>query len=95
MQAANAAEALHILERHTKIDVLFTDVRMPGEMDGLALARWVIKNRPHIAVMIASGGTAKEAVMKELGGAHAFTKPYNFDELTSRIKEAILARRIN
>ena len=95
LEAENAAQALDILQQHPEVDVLFTDVRMPGEMDGMGLARWVIKNRPQIAVMIASGDTAKETVIKELCGAHAFTKPYKFDDLTSRIKEAILARRAN
>jgi DNA-binding NtrC family response regulator len=95
LQAANAAEALEILKRYPQIDLVFTDVRMPGEMDGLGLAKWVIEHRPHIAVMIASGHAAKENVLQELCGAHAFTKPYSFDDLTVRIREALQARKPN
>ena len=95
LQAANAHEALAVLGQHNDIDVLFTDVRMPGPMDGLGLAKWVIENRPRIAVMVASGDTAKDTVVKELCGAHAFSKSYNFDDVTRRIGEAIQARRLN
>lgn len=95
LQAGNAQEALAVLMRRTDIDVLFTDVRMPGPMDGLGLAKWVIENRPHIAVMVASGDTAKDTVLKELCGAHLFTKPYKFEDLTSRIREIFRGRRVN
>ena len=95
LQASNAQEALAVISRHPEIDVLFTDVRMPGAMDGLALAKWVIEHYPRMAVMVASGDTAKETVVKELCGAHAFTKPYNFDDVTIRIREAIQAQRSN
>ena len=93
LQASNAQEALGVISLHPEIDVLFTDVRMPGTMDGLALAKWVIEHKPRMAVMVASGDTAKETVVKELCGAHAFTKPYSFDDVTIRIREAIQARR--
>ena len=93
LQASNAQEALAVISRHPEIDVLFTDVRMPGPMDGLALAKWVIEHKPRMAVMVASGDTAKETVVKELCSAHSFTKPYDFDEVTTRIREVIQARR--
>ena len=95
LQASNAQEALTVISRHPEIDVLFTDVRMPGPMDGLALPKWVIEHKPGMAVMVASGDTAKETVVKELCGAHAFTKPYDFDDVTLRIREAIQSRRSN
>jgi CheY-like chemotaxis protein len=40
-EASSAAEAIGILERHPEIRVVFTDIQMPGDMDGLALARYV------------------------------------------------------
>ena len=95
LQADDADQALALLQRHPEIAVMFTDVRMPGSMDGLGLARWVIEHKPRIAVIVASGHVAQETVMKELCGAKAFSKPYNFEEVTNHIREAIQTRRIN
>lgn len=95
LEAENADQALRLLQKHFDIDVLFTDVRMPGSMDGLGLAKWVVQHRPSIAVMIASGHTAKDTAVKELCGAHAFTKPYSFDEVAGRIREVIQARSVS
>jgi DNA-binding NtrC family response regulator len=95
LQATDADEALSLLIRHPELDVVFTDVRMPGSIDGLGLAKWVIEHRPHIAVMVASGGAAKDTIVKELCGAMAFPKPYNFENVTQHIQEAIRNRRHN
>ena len=95
LEAENAAEAIRLLLVHSEIAVVFTDVKMPGEMDGMGLAKWVIDNKPGIAVMVASGHAAKDTVMKELCGAHAFSKPYNYEELTTHIREVIQSRRLN
>jgi DNA-binding NtrC family response regulator len=95
LEAENAAEAIKVLKQQSEIAVVFTDVNMPGEMDGLGLAKWVIANRPRIAVMVASGHAAKDTVVKELCGARAFIKPYSFDELTTHIRDAIQSRRLN
>jgi YesN/AraC family two-component response regulator len=45
-EAADAAEALHVLAEHPAIGLVFTDVNMPGEMDGLDLAHEVHQRRP-------------------------------------------------
>ena len=95
LEAENAADAIEILEKHPEVALVFTDVQMPGEMDGLGLAKWVIEIRPRIAVMVASGQAARETVMRELCGAHAFTKPYNYDELTNHIREVLTSRKLS
>ena len=55
IETANAQAAQDILLRRADIRVLFTDVRMPGPMDGLALAALVRRRWPHIQVVITSG----------------------------------------
>jgi len=55
VEAADAQAAHAILQRRTDIRVLFTDVRMPGPMDGLALASLVRSRWPRISVVITSG----------------------------------------
>ncbi len=53
--AANAAEAISLMEKHDEIRILFTDVDMPGSMDGLKLAYAVRDRWPRVSVIIASG----------------------------------------
>lgn len=93
LQAANATEAMTIISLHPNIDLLFTDVRMPGEMDGLELARWVMAHHLDMAVMIASGELGRETAMRELCGARAFTKPYKLDVVTEAMLEMLAQRK--
>lgn len=74
-EASNAANALMILERENDIAVLFTDIDMPGEIDGLDLARIVRKRWPHIAIIIVSGHKHMEDAEVPNGGVF-FSKPY-------------------
>ncbi|MCJ2059601.1 response regulator [Methylobacterium sp. J-048] len=56
LEAMNVAQALAVLERHHEaVQLLFTDVHMPGHGDGFELARHTAERWPHIAVVVASG----------------------------------------
>lgn len=55
LEAANAEEALGLLERHGEVAVLFTDINMPGAVDGLQLADIVASIRPEVKVVVTSG----------------------------------------
>jgi CheY-like chemotaxis protein len=55
IEAPNAADALRVLETTPAVRVLFTDVEMPGGMDGLELAREVQRRWPHMVIIVASG----------------------------------------
>lgn len=55
LEAGSAAEALALLESHGRVRVLFTDVDMPGQMDGLALARVAAQRWPYMHIIVASG----------------------------------------
>jgi len=93
LQAANADEALETLLSRPDVDLVFTDVRMPGQIDGLQLARWVVSQRPNVAIIIASGDAARAVAMRELCGAHAFTKPYKFDDVVAKMRDLLQSRR--
>ena len=56
-EAGSAAEAISILERNSEITVVFTDVQMPGTMDGIALAQYVRKRWPPTIIVVSSGKT--------------------------------------
>jgi DNA-binding NtrC family response regulator len=55
IETANAEAAHEVLRQRTDIRVLFTDVKMPGSMNGLELATLVCRRWPHISVVITSG----------------------------------------
>ncbi len=58
VEAVNADEAIQILESRDDISVLFTDIQMPGSMDGLRLAHLVHTRWPHIKIILVSGQIA-------------------------------------
>jgi CheY-like chemotaxis protein len=81
VEAASADEAIEILERRTDIRVLFTDIQMPGSMDGLKLAHFVRKRWPPIKLIVTSGwGAVKETDLPE--GGRFFSKPYDAPQVT-------------
>ncbi|ACA18563.1 response regulator receiver protein [Methylobacterium sp. 4-46] len=55
LEASDADEAMAILAQRDDIGALFTDVDMPGSMDGFALAQRVAEMRPHVRLVITSG----------------------------------------
>jgi DNA-binding NtrC family response regulator len=78
VEAGSAAEAIEILERDRTIRVVFTDVRMPGDMDGIALAKCVRERWPPTIIVVCSGN-CEEAV--DLADIHIIEKPYLPDQL--------------
>jgi DNA-binding NtrC family response regulator len=75
-----------------RIDVVFTDVEMPGSMDGFGLSKWVRENRPELPVVLA--GTVERAVAaaSELCGSGPLPKPYEPKSVADRIKRLMRAR---
>ena len=65
--AGNAAEALSLIERGATFDLLFTDVIMPGGMNGRQLAEEVVRRRPFAKVLFTSGYTQNAILVS--GGA--------------------------
>jgi CheY-like chemotaxis protein len=86
-EAEHAAAALAICKAQAdEIDVLFTDVRMPGSMDGVELAHRVRENWPWISVVITSGNIS--ASHKELPeGARFVPKPYDMHHVVELMRE--------
>ena len=79
-EAADAGEALHVLAEHPAIGLVFTDVNMPGDMDGLDLAHEVHQRRPDVSLIVTSG--AKVIGQEELPDDGTFLpKPYPTDRL--------------
>jgi two-component system, response regulator PdtaR len=89
LQAQNSAEALDILSRHPEVNILITDVRMPGLMDGLALVARVQIDYPAIRSIVVSGNTSAEQASN--AGALGFVaKPYLAQTILQAVHDTVL-----
>ena len=79
-EAADAGQALEALALHPHLGVLFTDINMPGEMNGIDLAKEVIKLRPEVGLIVTSGAvTLSDEELPDNGTFLA--KPYRPERL--------------
>jgi CheY-like chemotaxis protein len=88
VEAGNADEAIAILEARPDIHVVFTDIQMPGSMDGLKLARFVRGRWPPIKIVVTSanfGGRDRD--LPEDGVF--LPKPYTFDTVAATLRELV------
>jgi CheY-like chemotaxis protein len=86
VEAANADEAIEILESRRDITVVFTDIQMPGSMDGLKLARAVRGRWPPIKIVATSGQLdVRETDLPD--GGRFLAKPYSSIQVTGVLRE--------
>jgi DNA-binding NtrC family response regulator len=91
--AATAADAIEVLESNEAlIDLVFTDIRLPGGTNGFALAQWVRKMRPGLPVLLTSGDSKKSEAARELcENEPFFAKPYDVEVVVAGIRTTIEA----
>lgn len=87
IEAADAEEALHVLASDTHLDILLTDVRMPGRLDGVGLVRRAKAYHPKIKVIVASAYESDDLLSRMVDAY--FRKPFDFNELRERIRSLI------
>lgn len=88
VEAANADEAVKLLETD-KIgaDIVFSDIQMPGSIDGMGLARWIRTHFPTIKVVLTSGNVRTAELAEDLCHLQPIEqKPYNHEALLSRLQ---------
>jgi two-component sensor histidine kinase len=88
VEAINADEAIRILEARDDISVLFTDIQMPGSMDGLRLAHVVHTRWPHIKIMLVSGQIAVTEEDKP-EKSKFFPKPLEIQQMIFELQEMV------
>ncbi|WP_322964092.1 response regulator [Sphingomonas fuzhouensis] len=88
VQADSADEALLALDRHPEIRAMFTDVAMPGTIDGAALAARVHKSHPHVTIIVTSGEQLQVAADLP-AGVHFVPKPYTGRDIIRMIERQI------
>lgn len=89
-EAGSADEAIKLLERHEEIRLIFTDINMPGSMDGLKLAHYVRGRWPPIKIIVTSALVSLTNKVLP-AGAFFFSKPYNTVEIVHKVQELVSA----
>jgi CheY-like chemotaxis protein len=89
IEAEDASEAVAVFMAHKPVDVVFTDWRMPGEMDGFGLARWVHQHHPEVKILMASGNRNPSGSTASLPCEAFFAKPYRLDAVAARIRSLL------
>lgn len=84
IETVNADEAMTVLRSTARIDVVVTDVRMPGKLDGLDLARTVRQERPGVLIVVMSGHLTALAEHKQIMDL-LVSKPTPSDQLARTI----------
>jgi CheY-like chemotaxis protein len=91
LDAGDASEALALLSAHADVSVMFTDINMPGPMNGIELARAVSERKPDVTVILTSAGERPTAEALPAGGRFV-PKPYDPQRLVALLRDALLGR---
>ncbi|MBP1859050.1 response regulator [Rhizobium herbae] len=90
LEASNADEAIVILNAQSEIHLMFTDIDMPGSMDGLKLAAAVRDRWPPIKIIVASGHREMSDALLPVEGRF-FAKPYDLSRVMSAMRDMVAA----
>jgi CheY-like chemotaxis protein len=90
IEAGSAAEAITVLESPEPIDIVFSDIQMPGEMDGFGLANWVRQRQPWLKMLLTSGNARAASTAGDLcEDGPLEQKPYHPQTILSRIQRLL------
>jgi CheY-like chemotaxis protein len=91
LEAPNAVEAIARMDTTPHVDLVFSDIRMPGRMDGFALARWVRQRHPGVKILLTTGYEGfGNAPAEQVHDGPILRKPYDLRTLRRRV-ESLLA----
>jgi CheY-like chemotaxis protein len=91
VEAQDADEAFDLLKKRSDINIVLTDVNMPGSIDGFEFARLVRQGWPDVGVLVISGKVApKPGDLPE--GTHFLQKPIRPEALVDALKRAVVPR---
>ena len=91
LMAGDAREALDILDASEPIDLLFSDLIMPGGMNGLMLAREARKRQPDLKILLTTGYAEASLERTDVGGSEfeILNKPYRRSDLSRRVRQIL------
>jgi len=88
LEASNADDAILLLDAHSEVRLMFTDIDMPGSMDGLKLAAAVRDRWPPVQIIVTSGHWQMSDSALPVSGRF-FRKPYDPSRVIHAIREMI------
>jgi CheY-like chemotaxis protein len=91
LEAGSGAEALEILARDIQVDLLFSDIVMPGGINGRQLADEALRRRPELKVLFTTGYTRNAIVHHGRldPDTHLISKPFSFQELAAKLRSRL------
>jgi DNA-binding NtrC family response regulator len=91
LEAATGVEAQELIQAGPRVDIVFSDITMPGRLDGVALAQWLHTHDLSIRVILTSGvSSALDAAAQTCANVRAFApKPYEYDQIVGHIRTAL------
>jgi CheY-like chemotaxis protein len=87
IEAGNAEEARSVVSSRAFIDLVFTDIQMPGDMDGRALAGWLTRQLPDLPVILTSARLEGDSSSR--GQRRFVRKPYRLGDIEKQIRELL------
>lgn len=93
-EAGSAAEAQELILSGLNVDLVFSDITMPGALDGIGLAQWLGVHAPDVPVILTSGVTSSLDAAKQActNVRSMMPKPYDYDGVVTNIRAALSAR---
>ena len=88
VEAASVDEAVMVLSSHTRVDVVFSDINLKGDRDGIALSKWLHEHHPDVPMLMTSGHQPAHSV--PAGAKRLFiAKPYVLADVDQLIKSVL------
>ena len=92
LPVSNATKALELLETRKDIRLVFTDIDLPGPVDGLSLGRKIVTDWPHVGLVLTSGHMLTHTITVPLGGVFV-PKPYLDEQVLDALQGVLEAKR--
>jgi CheY-like chemotaxis protein len=93
IEAVSADEAMTVLSHEsTRVDMVFSDIEMPGTVDGFGLANWIRQHRPGIDVLLTGTVPRSVEAARDLCAQAPLAKPYDAKSVHDHIRRLLAAR---
>jgi len=91
IEAADAKAAIDLIDQGEPVDLLFSDVFLPGGMNGPDAAREILQRRPHLPILFTSGYSADHISQESMGDSdvHLISKPFDMPTLAQKLRERL------